>query len=136
MILTDASPLIALLDRDDFNHTKCFEAAKQIAAEPLLTTWPCFTEAIYLLGEVGGIHYQTELWKLPKARRLLFHDLSFPEIERMAVLMEKYQDLPMDLADASLIAVAETLSLNQIFTVDRDFDIYRLANGKALKIIP
>jgi len=136
MILTDAGPLIALLDRDDFNHTKCFEAAEQIAAEPLLTTWPCFAEAMYLLGEIGSFRYQTELWKLPKAGRLLFHDLSFPNIERMAALMEKYQDVPMDLADASLIAVAETLSLGQVFTVDSDFNIYRLADGTALKIIP
>jgi hypothetical protein len=50
--------------------------------------------------------------------------------------MEKYQDIPMDLADASLIAVAETLSTKQVFSVDSDFYLYRLADGAALKVIP
>jgi len=136
MILTDAGPLIALLDRNDFNHKKCFEAAKQMAAEPLLTTWPCFAEAMYMLGEIGGFSYQSELWKFRKGGRLFFHDPTPSEIDRVALLMEKYQDIPMDLADASLIAVAETLSLKQVFTVDSDFNIYRLANGSALKCIP
>lgn len=54
----------------------------------------------------------------------------------MAALMEKYENVPMDLADASLIAVAESRSLNRIFTVDSDFNIYRLVDGSALTVIP
>jgi len=91
---------------------------------------------MYLLGEVGGYRYESELWKLQKAQRLILHDLTASEIERMVVLMEKYQDTPMDLADASLIAVAESRSLSSVFTLDSDFNIYRLADGSALKIIP
>jgi hypothetical protein len=53
MILTDTGPLIALLDRNDINHQKYVEAAKQMAAEPLLTTWLCFAKAMYILGEIG-----------------------------------------------------------------------------------
>ena len=54
----------------------------------------------------------------------------------MAVLMEKYQDRPMDLADASLVAAAERLGIRQVFTVDGDFQIYRLADGSALASVP
>ena len=54
----------------------------------------------------------------------------------MAALMEKYQDIPMDLADASLVVVAESLPLHQVFTVDSDFYIYRLSNGSVLEVIP
>jgi len=50
--------------------------------------------------------------------------------------MEKYQDTPMDLADASLVAVAESLSIRDVFTLDSDFRIYRLADGSTLNIIP
>ncbi len=57
--------------------------------------------------------------------RLEFFDLDDEAISRMIVLMQKYHDTPMDLADASLIAVAERLGLKRIFTLDSDFRIYR-----------
>lgn len=48
MTLTDTGPLVALINRNDPNHTACVEAAKRLHAGPLVTTWPCFTEAMYL----------------------------------------------------------------------------------------
>ena len=54
----------------------------------------------------------------------------------MAVLMDKYNDRPMDLAAASLVAAAERLGSQRIFTLDSDFHIYRLADGSALECIP
>jgi hypothetical protein len=136
MTLTDTGPLVALLDKDDSYHAACVAAAQSLPFGPLLTTWPCFTEAMYLLGRVGGYPYQAELWKLRTAGRLVLHDLTAAETDRMAVLMEKYQDTPMDLADASLVVVAETRSLRRVFTVDRDFWVYRLSDGSALEILP
>lgn len=67
---------------------------------------------------------------------LIFHDLSALEIARMQLLMQKYRDTPMDLADASLVALAETLGATRIFTLDSDFFVYRLENGAALEIRP
>ncbi len=135
MILTDAGPIVALLDADDPNHSACLTTAQSLPPEPMLTTWPCFAEAMYLLGAVGGHRYQAELWQLWKTGRLLLHDLEFAEVQRMPALMEKYRDTPMDLADASLLVVAESLSLRRIFSIDRDFYIYRLADGTALEVI-
>ncbi len=54
----------------------------------------------------------------------------------MAALMEKYRDTPMDLADASLVVVAESRSLRRLFTLDSDFRIYRLADGSVLEVVP
>jgi hypothetical protein len=68
MILFDAGPMIGLLDRHDDHHRKCVEASKFLVAEPLLTTGPCFTEAMYLLGAVGGYSFQIELWKFIEER--------------------------------------------------------------------
>ena len=68
--------------------------------------------------------------------RLMLHDLSAQEAARCADLMKKYGDLPMDLADASLVAIAETRSLRTIFTLDEDFVVYRLTDGSALSVIP
>lgn len=135
MILIDTGPLVALLDADDGNHAKVVAMTKNLPAEPLLTTWPCFTEAIYLLGAIGGFRYQSTLWKLQSEGRMVLHDLTTIEITRIKVLMEKYQDTPMDLADASLMAVAESRLLRRIFTLDSDFYVYRLADGSSLEVI-
>lgn len=90
---------------------------------------------MYLLGSVGGYRYQAELWPLWAGKRLILHDLIFAELQLMLVLMEKYRDTPMDLADASLIVVAQSLALRQVFTLDRDFYVYRLQDGTALEIV-
>lgn len=50
--------------------------------------------------------------------------------------MDKYRDQPMDLADASLVAAVEHLGLRRVFTIDRDFHVYRLADGSALELVP
>ena len=136
MILTDAGPLVALLDTDDTYHAACVAAARRLPPDPLLTTWVCFTEAMYLLGAVGGYRYQAALWRLRATGRLFLHDLTPAEVDRMAMLMDKYQDTPMDLADASLVATAESRSLRRVFTTDSDFHIYRLADGSAFEVIP
>ena len=136
MILTDTGPLIALLDADDRHHQRCRSAIEKLPAEPMLTTWPCFTEAIYLLGSVGGYSYQKQLWNLYTAGRLCLHTSSASEVERMNKLMDTYQDTPMDLADASLVAAAESLSIQQIFSLDSHFYIYRLPDGSVLQVTP
>jgi predicted nucleic acid-binding protein len=92
MTLTDAGALVALLDADDPAHTACVAAAGQLPAGPLLTTWVCFTEAMYLLGSVGGYRYQAALWELRTAGRLVLHDLTSAEADRMAALMGQYRD--------------------------------------------
>jgi predicted nucleic acid-binding protein len=68
--------------------------------------------------------------------RLGLYDLHGDAVDRMATLMEQYQDRPMDLADASLIVAAERLGVRRIFTLDSDFYIYRLADGSTLLCVP
>jgi predicted nucleic acid-binding protein len=134
--LTDIGPLVALVNRNDPNHSLCVAATKQLPREPFLTTWPCFTEALYLVFRAGGYPAQAELWRWRSGGRLRLHDLSEREIGRMAELMEKYRDRPMDLADASLVAAAERLEQRRIFTLDSDFHISRLADGSMLTCVP
>ena len=54
----------------------------------------------------------------------------------MAALMAKYKDLPMDLADAWVVAAAERLSMRRVFTLDRDFYVFRFADGTAVEVVP
>jgi predicted nucleic acid-binding protein len=94
MTLTDAGALVALLDADDSYHAACVAAAERLPAGPLLTTWVCFTESMYLLGTVGGYRYQAALWSLHATGRVVLHDLTPAEADRMAALMAQYQDTP------------------------------------------
>jgi predicted nucleic acid-binding protein len=136
MTLTDTGPLVAMLDRSDQHHAGCVSAARQCPDTRLLTTWPCFTEAMYLLGSTGGMTYQSRLWRLIREGRLQLHALSDEEILRCERLMKKYDNVPMDLADASIVAVAETLGIHRVFTVDSGFHIFRLIDGRSLELFP
>ena len=98
MILTDAGPLIAILDRGEQYHLACVECLGKLTG-PMLTTWPAFTEAMYMLGEAGGWSAQDALWALVERGDLEIAEQSLEHRNRMRALMEKYQDRPMDLAD-------------------------------------
>jgi uncharacterized protein len=132
-MLVDTGVLIALLDRRDPNHQRCVTTAQQLPNAPLITTWCCLTEAMYFMGKIGGFTAQQGLWTLLLSKRIL---LQTPNETRMAELMEKYQDTPMDLADASLVALAEELETTQIFTLDSDFYVYRTSRGEAFQCLP
>ena len=137
MILTDTGPLVALINRDDQHYLACATALEADAATfPLLTTWPCLAEAMHLLEREGGYRYQAALWSMYFRGELIIHQLTPAETARIAALMEQYRDMPMDLADASLVAVAESLALRRVFTVDRQFYVYRLRDGAALEVVP
>ncbi|HEY3266111.1 MAG TPA: PIN domain-containing protein [Armatimonadota bacterium] len=136
VLLCDAGPLVALIDRDDPSHAVCLEAARRLPAQPLLTTWPCFTEAMYLVGRVGGFPLQEKLWGLRRDGRIALHNLDGPGADRMASLMKQYRDAPMDLADASLVAAAEALGASRVFTLDSHFRAYRIKGTEAFEVIP
>lgn len=126
MALTDTGPLVAL-NKNDTAHQSCTLILPSLRA-PMLTTWPCFTEAMYLLGREIGYSAQEELWQWRLSGRLRIYELTTEQADRMQILMHKYRNAPMDLADASLIAVAETLSLRTVFTIDSHFYAYRTAD--------
>lgn len=135
MTLTDAGPLIAIIDADEADHQNCLSTLNEIVL-PLVTTWPAFTEAMYLLGRGGGIEGQRALWRLVQNGRLEIGDLSPAALERSAFLMDKYADLPMDLADATLVAFAEEHGHRKVFTLDSDFHVYRIRGRQRFEVVP
>lgn len=136
MTLTDTGPLVALINRNDPNHGRCVTAARGLAPGPLVTSWPCFTESMYLLYRAAGYAGQGELWRWRSDGRLILLDITVEQADRMAELMAKYKDRPMDLADVSLVVLAERLGTRRIFSLDGDFHIYRLADGTTLESVP
>ena len=135
MTLCDASALVALINAGDRNHARCLAALSTLNA-PLLTTWSCFTETMHLLGRYGGHPAQDELWGYVAEGLLMIPMPEEGEWERMRALMQQYRDTPMDLADASLVAAAETRNLRRIFTLDSDFYVYRLHGTHAFEVVP
>lgn len=134
--LVDAGPLVALIDRGQGEvHRRCVAILRTLPL-PLSTTWPCLTEAMYFLGDLNGWNGQEALWRFVERGALGIHNTSSAEIKRMKVLMEKYCDTPMDLADASLVAAAEALEQRHIFTLDSDFRVYRINGSISFEIVP
>ena len=132
--LVDAGPLIALVDRSDRWHRACVSALESIRGR-LLTVWPAFVEAMYLLGRMAG--GQERLFELAERRAMDFAALGPADFPRMRELMRKYRDLPMDLADAALVRVAEREKIRRVFTLDRrDFELYRPHALGRFQIIP
>lgn len=79
---------------------------------------------------------QQLLWRYISEKALMLHHLEEAEQKRMPELMEQYRDIPMDLADASLVAIAEALNQRSIFTLDSDFYVYRLFGTQPFEVVP
>lgn len=134
MILLDAGPLVALLHADDRHHQVCKETLRTLT-EPLGSIWPVVTEAMYLLG--FSWQAQDALWEFIERGGVTLLSLDFEDLARIRELMSKYRDLPMDLADAALVRVAERERIRRVFTLDRrDFSIYRPEGIEHFQILP
>lgn len=134
MILLDAGPMIAILSAGDANHRRCAKALESLN-ESMVTVWPAVTEAMYLLGFSNRA--QEALWQLLESAAVSIAEMGKTDIPRMRDLMRKYADLPMDLADAALVRVAERERIRTVFTIDRrDFEIYRPEGIGRFVILP
>ena len=136
MTLCDAGPLVALIDADDPHHERCAEASAAIPPSPMVTTWPCLTEAMHLLNRVGGLAAQNELWSFSADGVLRLHVPLEDEWRRMYELMNQYADMPLDLADASLVSAAEQLNDRRLFSIDAPLRAVRLEGRQFFDMVP
>ena len=133
-VLVDTGPLVALLDRSDGEHQAVVSTLGRIR-DPLVTVWPVVVEAMYLLGFSWAA--QEGLWQMLETGSVTLLPLEEGDFLRMKRLMEKYQDLRMDLADAALVRVAERENLSRVFTLDqRDFRVYRRQRKGSFTLLP
>jgi predicted nucleic acid-binding protein len=135
MIVTDTSILVALILKNDQAHQRCVDVLDQVSI-PLTITCYCLTEAMHLLGRAGGWPAQQQLWSFVEDQLVAVYPHQELSEQRLQILMKKYRDVPMDLADASLVALAEHLNSRKIFTLDNDFYIYRFQENQAFEVIP
>ena len=135
MLLADAGALCAVFDSREPDHAACKRVLKE-TNRPMITTWPVVTESMHLLGSVAGWRAQEKLWSLIERGALVVAPPTLPQVARARALMDKYRDIPMDLADASLVALAEERGLRRVFTLDGDFEVYRLNGRIAFEVVP
>jgi len=134
MILIDTGPIVAFFDASDHYHNTCVELLKTVN-EPLITTWPVLTEVFYLLG--FSWKAQDNLWEFIMRGGMNILPLDKGQQARCRQLMEKYKDLPMDLADGTLVVLAESEKIKKIFTLDhKDFTVYKPARIKNFILLP
>jgi predicted nucleic acid-binding protein len=130
--LIDASPMIALFNKDDKYHTKIIDFLK-IYKGILTTSWPVITEVSYMLSYNTNV--QIDFLKWINRGGVKIENIGELDIKRIIELSQKYSDIPMDLADATLIIISKRLNIEDIITIDADYYIYRTADKKMLSNI-
>jgi predicted nucleic acid-binding protein len=128
MIIADTGFWVALANDRDKYHELAVDALSELD-EPLVTTWPVLTETCHLLLKRRGIEAELGFIRSFQQGAFMVFDLREEHNSLLLRLMEKYADLPMDLADASLVILAEELHEGRILSTDRrDFQTYRWKN--------
>ena len=109
-------------------------AAFQQIRLPLLTTEAVLAELFHL---VEGRHEMETAWKFVRSGALMLAAIQHLELPEIHTLMSRYQDRPMDFADATLVYLARRERLSTVFTVDHaDFHTYRIQGRKRFRILP
>ena len=129
-ILIDAGPIIALFDSSEKHH----RSVKSFLMENpyrYVSTIAVFTEVSHMLDFNFGAQRDFYEWVIYKG--IIISDINQNDMPRLVELTEKYSDIPMDFADATLVITAEKTGLREIISLDGDFDIYRLFSDKGNK---
>jgi predicted nucleic acid-binding protein len=131
MILADSGFWIALGNRRDRHHQAAHAAAQRWAGEGFASTWPVLTEVTHLLSVRVGVRQALEFMDAIAQGACQIPPEPDNALAHAAALMRRYRDLPMDLADASLVILAEQLGEGRILSTDlRDFAGYRWKNTR------
>jgi len=133
-LLFDTGVFVALLDKSEKNHERCVAFLKEFKGK-FFTTEPVLTETLYLLGPSIKAQRACIDFLLKGGATLI--PQSKESLSRASALMEKYEDIPMDFADSTLVSLAEEIDVVEVFTLDRrGFSAYRIRGKTAFKIWP
>ena len=129
-ILIDSGPFIALFDADDNHHRKIKDFFKKNQYR-FISTLAVFTEVSHMLD--FNVKAQCDFYEWAMYHGVIISDINQHDLPRITELTNKYSDLPMDFADATLVITAEKTGLREIISLDKDFDIYRLPGREKIK---
>ncbi len=132
-LILDTSALVCLLDRSQAEHATCVDFFREWTGN-VASTEAVLTEATHLLARVHGGRSACLDFFLAGGATLVPSDTA--ALRRCSRLIERYGDLPMDFADATLVVLADELRTDAIFTLDADFDVYRRHDGTPFRRVP
>lgn len=136
MLIVDAGPLYAAAATQDNDHRRCVDLLAQ-APRPLLVPELVVTEVSYLLSDRIGAHAELSFARAIAIGELVVEPVLDSEWERVAELMEQYIDLPLGMADASLVALAERHGAREIATLDhRHLGVVRPRHVPSFTLLP
>jgi len=131
-VVVDTGVLVALIDPDTREHGWAREEAARLPV-PFLTSEAVLTEAAFLLAR--DRFDADELFAMAESGLILV-SLDFnAERKHLRALMQTYRNVPMSLADATLVRLSELHRDSQVFTLDADFHIYRRHGNKAIPVL-
>ena len=131
-IILDTGVLIAFLMPKDKFHAWAVSQFSQITA-PVITNEAVITEACFL---AQRIHQgQETTLKLIKQRHITISFILNQEVEAIKTLMQRYDSVPMSLADAYLVRMSEIYEDSPILTLDNDFKVYRKHRNQPISVI-
>ena len=130
--LIDAGPIIALFNKNDKYHKKIKNFLKKYDGK-LTSTWPVVTEVSHMLD--FNVQTQIDFLTWIQLGGVNIEAIENEDIGRIIELTMKYSDLPMDLADASLVVLSERLSIKEIITIDSDYYVYRTIKKEMIENI-
>jgi predicted nucleic acid-binding protein len=135
-VLIDTGPPVAYFNKRDQYNAACAAALENITP-PLFTSWPVLTKTCYLLQARGGGEAVGKLLYSCGAGFLEILQLTARDAHAIADFLRKYRDIKPDLADASIMHLAERDSIDHVFTIDiTDFSIFRTSSGRSVELIP
>ena len=120
--LVDSGPLIALFDRGDKYHQDVLAFFKAYNGE-FITTWAVVTEVTHMLD--FNLNVQLDFLKWLELGAIEIYEIKQSDLVEIVPMMTKYTNVPMDLADSTLMFVAQKENIKDIISIDSDFDIYR-----------
>ena len=129
-VLADSGYFIGLFDPKDHHHARCKAFFAGYKGQTI-TTWAVFTEVCALLSHNGQRAFFAWATRAQELAHLRIEAPPPDTVGALWTMMDKYEDLPMDFCDASLVHLATRLKINRIATVDRrDFSVYRLPGNR------
>ena len=133
-VIMDTGPWVALIDRSEERHKECVEWLKDFKGN-IFSSEAVLTEVLHLLN--FSLRAQSAAVDFVLREAITLVPSSLESLKRVKRLMEKYKDIPMDYADATLVSIAEDLSITHVVTFDiKDFGIYRLSSKQSFVVLP
>lgn len=139
MIVCDTGPIVAAALQDDDHHHECVElfTGLHLAGRSLLVPATVVAEVGYMLAREAGARVEALFLTAVADGDFELVDLTNADIRRAARLVQTYGDMPLGTTDATVIALAERLGVQEVATLDRrHFSVVRPSHVPALTLLP